>query len=217
MNVTLYAPSGVAPGSLVMLADGTSVTVAADKSISVNVKFIAQLLAGGWTITGASLASAAAIAFSQIAKMLSDRVLGNAALARGSTDKNVASGAVTYQIGAAAGGVNTYKSLGAVAAGTALSAGTIPIDQWGVYLLTVDAAGTITVTGGAANGTTGYASEAAAIAALPAAPANQAVLGYVTVKTHAGTTFVAGTDGLAGGASGNVASQTNYYNAGLAY
>lgn len=215
--ITLHAPTGISQGSTVILRDGSSTTVDASGNISVDPTNALPLIAGGWQMTGSSLSATAAIAFSQIAKMLGDRILNSPALAIGSTDTQIANGAFDYQIGAAAGGVNTFKKKGAVAAGTALAAGTIPIDQWGLYLLSVDAAGTITVTGAAANATTGYASEAAAIAALPATPANQAALGYVTVKTHAGTTFVARTDSLAGGAAGNVAANTNYYNAGLAY
>ncbi len=130
-------------------------------------------------------------------------------LARGSTDRNVSSTAFQYQIDTA--GTTTAYGKAAVTAGTALSAGTIPINQWGAYLLSINAAGTIAVTGAPANGTTGYATEAAAIAALPALPVGSALMGYVTVKTAVGTTFVAGTDALAGGASGNVASATNYY------
>ncbi len=215
--ITLHAPTGVSQGSEVILHDGSATTVDADGNISVAADNALPLIAGGWQMTGAALAPAAGIAFSQIAKMLSDRVLNSPELAIGSTDTQVASGAFDYQIGAAAGGVNTFKKKGAVAAGTALAAGTIPINKWGVYLVSIDAAGTITVTGGAANGTTGYASEAAAIAALPATPASQAALGYFTVQTHSGTTFIGTTDALAGGTTGNEAAATNYYNAGLAY
>ncbi len=140
--------------------------------------------------------------------VIGDRlVAGDPALARGSTDRNVASGLIYYQIGGA------FLTKAAVAAGTALAAGTIPQDKWGVYLFSIDNAGTISCAAGAANFSTGYASEAAAIAALPKTPANQVSLGYITVKTKVGFTFVGGTDGLAGGASGNVASTTNYYDA----
>ncbi len=94
---------------------------------------------------------------------------------------------------------------------SALPAGTIPANQWGIYRVTVDASNVKTVTAGAANYTTGYASEAAAIAALPSVPANQYDLGYFTVLTAVGLPFIAGTDALQGGASGNPSSDTNYY------
>ena len=127
-------------------------------------------------------------------------------LSRGSTDTAVASSAFTYQYG------QVQYSQAAVATGTALPTGTIPMDQWGVFGVSIKASPTlITVTAGAANFTTGYASEAAAIAALPATPSGQWSMGYFTVKTGAGVTFVDGTDALAGGASGNPASTTNYY------
>ena len=126
-------------------------------------------------------------------------------LSRGSTDTKIQTSIVQYFIK----GLNYQKA--AVAAGTTLAAGTIPIDKWGLYLVSVNAAGTITTTPAAANFTTGYATEAAAIAALPTTPSNDASLGYFTVQTKTGTTFVGGTDALNGGASGNVANATNYY------
>lgn len=126
-------------------------------------------------------------------------------LSIGSTDTRVANAAFAYLIA----GTNYSKT--ATAAGTALPAGTIPTDTWGVYRASVGTTGTITFTAGAANYTTGYASEVLAIAALPATPANQWNMGYFTVQTATGQPFVAGTDALAGGVSGNPANATNYY------
>lgn len=217
MSVTFQAPAGVTQGSTVILRDGSSVTVDANGNVTVPANATVGLIDAGFLITGSSLATSAGIAFSQIAKMLANRVLTSAALALGSTNTRIANGACDYQIGAAAGGVNTYKKCAAVAAGTILPVGTIPINTWGIYLVSTNAADSKTVTAGAANYTTGYATEAAAIAALPATPSTDAPLGYVTVQTHTGTTFVAGTDALTAGTGGNVANATNYYNAGLAY
>lgn len=126
-------------------------------------------------------------------------------LSRGTTDTNIQTTIVQFFVG----GLSYQKA--AVAAGTALPAGTIPTDTWGIYLVSVNAAGTITVTAGAANFTTGYASEAAAIAALPATPSGDASLGHFTVLTEVGAPFIGGTDALEGGASGNPSSDTNYY------
>jgi len=127
-----------------------------------------------------------------------------AGLGIGSTDTQVASAAFQYAIG------NAHYKKAIVAAGTALAAGTIPINKWGLYLFSINAGGTIACTAAAANFTTGYASEALAIAALPATPANSVSMGYVTVQTKVGTTFVGGTDSLNGGGSGNIANATNY-------
>lgn len=99
----------------------------------------------------------------------------------------------------------------AVAAGTAIGAQTVPADQWALYRLSINAAGTITVTPAAANATSGYANEAAAIAAIPALPAGGTDMGHITVKTMTATAWIAATDALAGGTSGNEASTTNYY------
>lgn len=129
----------------------------------------------------------------------------NTPIGIGTTTQNVATGSFTFS----AAGVPERKA--AVAAGTALPAGTIPINQWGSYTLDVATGGAITVTAAPANGTTGYATEALAIAALPKAVTAKARIGYLTVKTGVGTTFVPTTDALATGAGGNPASATNYY------
>lgn len=145
-----------------------------------------------------------------------DRVLSATGLVRGSTDTSVANIAFTYQVGAALGSVNTYFAKAAVTAGTALAAGAIPANKWGLYVMSI-IAGTITMTPAAANFTTGYNSEALAKAALVATPAGAAAMGYFTVLTASGQPFIGNTDALAGGSSGNPATTTNYYDAGLGY
>jgi hypothetical protein len=69
---------------------------------------------------------------------------------------------------------------------------------------------TTSFTSAAANYTTGYATEALAIAALPAQSANKVQTGYITILASA-STWIAGTDGLALGSGGNVATSTNFY------
>lgn len=91
------------------------------------------------------------------------------------------------------------------------AAATLAADTWGVFLVTSDSSGTLTCTWDTNSGS-GYASEALAIAALPAAPASEAPIGYVTVQTASGQTFTAGTDALTTGTGGNPANATNYYN-----
>ena len=132
-------------------------------------------------------------------------VTASPALAIGSTASGVASGAFGYMIAG-----STYSKT-AVAAGTALPVGTIPQNLWGIYLFSIVAAGTITVTAGSAN-STGYANEAAAIAAMPATPANSCVMGYVTVTNTSSGGFVGGTTLLS--ATGVTA---NFYNAQLGF
>ena len=106
------------------------------------------------------------------------------------------------------------------AAGVALPTGTIPASTWGVYRVSVDdtagTSGVFTVTAGLNNYISGYLTEAAAIAAVPATPNGEWNVGYFTVQTAVGQPFIAGTDALAGGASGNPANATNYY-AGQGY
>lgn len=104
----------------------------------------------------------------------------------------------------------TLKSL---AANTNFNTGTtaaIATVKWGVAVLTLDASATATVTWFTSAGA-GYATEAAAIAAITGLVATHTVLGYVTVLA-AGATWTAGTDALAGGTGGTPATTTNYYN-----
>ena len=126
-------------------------------------------------------------------------------LSIGSTPTSVATDAFSYIIG------GTRYTKTAVVAGTALPAGTIPADQWGVYRVTVNAGGTIAVTAGAANYTTGYATEALAIAAVPSVANTLWNVGYFTVLTAVGNPFIANTSALEGGIGGNPSSDTNYY------
>lgn len=97
----------------------------------------------------------------------------------------------------------TAQALGAL--------GTIPANLWGIIGVDAVAASTITFVSGAANYTTGYTTEALAIAAAPAKSTAKARIGYLTIQASA-STFVVGTDALAGGTGGNPATTTNYYN-----
>ena len=125
-------------------------------------------------------------------------------LSIGSTDTAIASTAFTFRVNGA-----SYNKA-AVAAGTAIGAQTVTADKWALYRLSVVVAGTITVTPAAGN-VAGYTTEALAKAALPAVPANSVDMGFVTLKTKASMAWIAATDALAGGSTGNVASATNYY------
>jgi hypothetical protein len=96
----------------------------------------------------------------------------------------------------------TAKAFGAL--------GTIPASLWGLIAVERVADATTSFTSAAANYTTGYATEALAIAALPAQSANKVQTGYITILASA-STWIAGTDGLALGSGGNVATSTNFY------
>jgi hypothetical protein len=91
------------------------------------------------------------------------------------------------------------------------SLGTIPASTWGIIGVDAVAAGTISFASASANYTTGYASEALAIAAAPAKTSAKARIGYVTILASS-SGWVAGTDALAGGTGGTPATTTNYYN-----
>lgn len=96
----------------------------------------------------------------------------------------------------------TAKAFGAL--------GTIPASKWGLIAIDRVAAATTTFVSASANYTTGYATEALAIAANPAKTANKARTGYITILASA-SGWVTGTDALAGGTGGNPATTTNYY------
>lgn len=201
--------SSVEPGSITnaMIATGAAIDYV-------------KLALTGHIIDG-DISSGAAISLSKIAspvpKLLSDRVLSTPGLAMGSDNTALANVAFTFQVGAASAVVNTLNNKAAVAAGTAFGAlGTIPASKWGLILAQIAADGTVTFVSAAANYTTGYDDEASAIAAVPAATAAHAVMGYVTILASA-STWIAGTDALATGTGGNPADTTNYYNAGLGY
>lgn len=87
--------------------------------------------------------------------------------------------------------------------------GTIAASRWSIIAIDRVAAGTTTFAV-SANYATGFATEALAIADAPAKTANKARVGYVTVLASA-STWITGTDALAGGTGGNPATSTNYY------
>jgi len=109
----------------------------------------------------------------------------------GTTAANVANKAFTFRIA----GVGYSKA--AVAAGTAPTATTIPQNKWGLFGWEIAADGTIDSGADAAGNAAGYASEALAIAALPAASANHVIFMYVTVMSTNVAGFVGATDGFA--------------------
>ncbi len=96
----------------------------------------------------------------------------------------------------------TAKAFGAL--------GTIPTGTWGLISIERIANSTTSFVSAAHNYDTGYATEALAIAAMPAITANKAQVGYITILA-ASPGWVAGTDALAGGTGGTPATTTNYY------
>lgn len=126
-------------------------------------------------------------------------------LAIGSTDTNISMTAQVISINAVGVVVaaDTDEALGAL--------GTIPMGTWGLIKVMRVAAGTISYVSAAANYTTGYSTEALAIAAMPATTADRVAIGFFTVQAQAAADWIAGTDALAGGTTGNQAESTNYY------
>jgi hypothetical protein len=125
----------------------------------------------------------------------------------GSTAENIASTAFRYRIN------NGSYSQAAVAAGTAFSAadtintGAVAGTFWGVWLVQINETNTITTKSPSSDQV--YATEAAAIAALPSPDSGNVDMGYVTVNSNSGAAWTAITDDLTAG-SDCVAS--NFYN-----
>ena len=138
-----------------------------------------------------------------------DCVITASTLSRGTT--------VTLAATANTISINGVPTAIAALTGQAFGAlGTIPASKWGIIALERVLAGTASFTSGAANYTTGYATEALAIAALPAQSADKVQVGYVTILASA-STWVTGTDALAGGTGGTPATTTNYYSTPSVY
>jgi hypothetical protein len=134
----------------------------------------------------------------------SDGVLKGTALSRGTTVTLASSQCVITIAGVPVSvAATTAQALGGL--------GTIPASTWGIIGVDAVAAGTISFVSGAANYTTGYTTEALAIAAAPAKTSAKARIGYLTILASS-SGFVVGTDALAGGTGGNPATTTNYYN-----
>jgi hypothetical protein len=105
----------------------------------------------------------------------------------------------------------TQATFAANAVGTAVGAlGQIAANTWGIILVEATTSSALAFTA-AFNAGAGYATEALAIAALPARTAARRYVGYVTVRADAGAVWIAGTDAFATGTTGNQAQTTNYY------
>lgn len=105
----------------------------------------------------------------------------------------------------------TQATFAANAVGTAVGAlGQIAANTWGILLVEASNATTLVFTA-AFNAGAGYATEALAIAALPARTLGRRYVGYVTMRADAGAVWIAGTDAFATGTTGNQAQTTNYY------
>lgn len=133
----------------------------------------------------------------------SDGVLKGTVLSRGTTVTLASSQCIITIAGVPVSvAATTAQALGAL--------GTIAASRWSIIAVDAVAAGTLTFPV-SANYAAGFATEALAIADAPAKTANKARIGYITILASA-STFVTGTDALAGGVGGNPATTTNYYN-----
>jgi hypothetical protein len=128
-----------------------------------------------------------------------DGIITPTVLDPGSTTHQIESTAFTYRID----GMPYAKA--AVTAGTAFSAantintGAAAGIYWGVWLVQINAAGTISTKPGGGLADQVYTSEALAIAALPAADAGNVAMGYLTIACTTDVDWVAQTDDIVSG------------------
>lgn len=137
-----------------------------------------------------------------------NRLLGNSGLAIGGTTTKYKH---TTQVYFTENGI--VKTSATTADHTFTGTEVITADTWGVFLISL--AGT-TWKSTAASGTMAYASEALAIAAMPAVPANEAVMGYITIRARSSVNFTAGTTNLTADNGATNSQTVNYYDGGLA-
>jgi hypothetical protein len=142
----------------------------------------------------------------QVSNIQEDIVTVATTLSTGSTAENIANTACRYRIN------NTSYTLAASVAGTAFSltdtinTGAAAGQFWGVFLVQVNSSGTVTQVTPATDQT--YATEAAAIAALPSPDADNVDLGYITIQTNSSASWTAGTDDLTAGSD---CADVNFY------
>lgn len=147
-------------------------------------------------------------AVTELQGVIGDGILTTSTLSAGSTAENIATTAFTYRIGG-----TTYRKA-AVAAGTAFTAadtintGAAVGTYWGVWLVQINAAGTITTKPGGGLSDQVYANEAAAVAALPAPDDSNVAVGFVTIAATADADWVAQTDDIT---SGSDNTSTTFY------
>lgn len=186
VNVVRTAQGGLSP-----ISDVAQLCITVNKVVDDLETLRAALSAGGVTLVNALRSHAL------------NQALGNQGFQIRTNFDVQNANAISYLNG------GTLKTLSATSAFDTGTAQVIVADKWSAALLSIAANGTGTVTWSA---TLNAASEAAAIAALPALPAGHTPVGYITVLTGSGVTWTAGTDALQGGTGGTPATTTNYYN-----
>lgn len=142
-------------------------------------------------------------------------VLTNATCVKTAPVLSATTGAVTLHSTAfqfMINGITYYKA----AADTAFTGGgahdVATGSKYASFKISVATNGTITITPSAA---LNYTTEALAIAAVPATPAGECSMGYITVKSHAGAIWDATTDALTGGTGGTPSTATGWYPASV--
>lgn len=205
INEKVYRWSAMGASLTDVTPTGVTISTAGEKyAVSLaGVMVVTDALGKSWT--------ASSLGSTPIVGTYIEQQTPSVLLSRGATDTALANAAFTYSERTGAGyGTQTTKALNST--GTAVGAlGQIAIGTWGIILVELTTATGAFVFTAAFNAGAGYATEALAIAALPARTVTRWYVGYVTVRADAGAVWIAGTDAFAGGTTGNQAQTTNYY------
>ena len=133
-------------------------------------------------------------------------VINATALAIGSTPEEYSHTAFQYRINGLTEAIALDATLAFTDADT-INTGAAGGSLWGAWRIQIATGGTVTSTSAGADQV--HANEAAAIAALPAAAANTADVGYITVEANAGASWTMKTDDLTPASD---CVSVNYYN-----
>ncbi|MCP4595076.1 hypothetical protein, partial [Neptuniibacter sp.] len=134
-----------------------------------------------------------------------DHILNATTLSTGTTPEEIASTAFDCRINGVAYTVAAADST--FTAADTINTGAAAGSFWGVWLIQVNSAGTISTSSPSADQV--YTTEALAIAALPSVTADNVSIGYVAVQSNSGASWTANTDDLTAGSD---CLDLNYYN-----
>lgn len=189
-------------GGQVALADGkilvgsaAGVGAAVALSGDATIDNAGEMTIAALAITAGKLAAAVTAMINGLRTYLADGLLtiGTLAISGVAAEKFKTTTTTNYTIGGIAYVKAATDNLVFSAADT-INVGAAVGDFWGGWIVQIDAAGTVTTKSVGADQV--YASEAAAIAALPAVDAGNVQVGYITVQANSDVAWTANTDDM---------------------
>ncbi len=130
--------------------------------------------------------------------LLSDGIINATTVAIDATPEDFQIAACQYRIDGVSAAKAAATGISFSAADT-INTGAAATAFWGVWLIQIDIAGTVSTKPGGGLSDQVYTTEALAIAALPAADAANVGIGYLTVNNNVSSAWTANTDDMTGG------------------